>query len=415
MIIKKLAVPFINEKLLQQAEHCYIATNQLSEAGFDFIRSRIPTKCKINIVTGLELPTAPEVLRRIWRNYQGRITLNIYTKNIFHANLFMFDLPFRKAVAFIGSGACTLEGIKDQEELFYKITDLKEIENLKSWFTGYFEFSESLTEELIQEYEHLYPYLKQREIKSRQEKKEFISITTGGFKWDRVAFKNQFFAKEDYLTISTTHARETTPEINAARARLCEKLMELHEALKPHIQSLKLSADPDRVCCSLQPIDHADGQIRSLWLAYGRHENELKKHTPPLLRIDTIDLRVIIQQKEVGIWLTGMAECGRVDRDSFKTNMNTVEYRQQFFALLKGLGAGYWIEVAGDRKAADVFTNEEALWEFTKADQWRYYAFIIGRNYVVGSNELNKELIAETISKEMNKLVLLYRHLIKHN
>ena len=87
MIIKKLAVPLINEKLLQQAEHCYIATAAISEAGFDFIRSRIPTKTKMEIVTGLDAPTSPEVLRRLWRNYQGRITLNIYTRNVFHAGM----------------------------------------------------------------------------------------------------------------------------------------------------------------------------------------------------------------------------------------------------------------------------------------------------------------------------------------
>ena len=83
MLIKKLAAPLINEKLLQQAEHCYIASASVSEAGFDFIRSRIPPKCKMDMVTGLDVPTSPQVLRRIWRNYQGRITLNIYSKNVF--------------------------------------------------------------------------------------------------------------------------------------------------------------------------------------------------------------------------------------------------------------------------------------------------------------------------------------------
>ncbi|MFN7600887.1 MAG: hypothetical protein ACK5R0_05765 [Bacteroidota bacterium] len=87
MIVKKLAVPLINEKLLQQVEHCYIATSAISEEGFDFIRSRIPTRTKMDIVTGLNGPTSREVMHRIWRNYQGRITLNLYSKNVFHANV----------------------------------------------------------------------------------------------------------------------------------------------------------------------------------------------------------------------------------------------------------------------------------------------------------------------------------------
>ena len=155
MIIKKLAAPLINDKLLQQAEHCYIATAEISEEGFDFIRNRIPTKTKMDLVTGMNGRTSPEVLKRIWKNYQGRINLNFYTRNILHANVYVFDLPFRKSVAFVGSGSCTLEGIKDHEEIFYKITDPKEIESVMSWFTSYFEFSEPLTEKFIEEYEEM--------------------------------------------------------------------------------------------------------------------------------------------------------------------------------------------------------------------------------------------------------------------
>src|SRR6187402_3908396 len=104
MIVKKLAVPLINEKIMQQAEHVYIATAGISEPGFDFIRSRIAPKCKMEIVTGLSALTSPSVLHRIWKNYGGRISLNIYTRNVFHANLYIFDLPFRKTIAFVGSG-----------------------------------------------------------------------------------------------------------------------------------------------------------------------------------------------------------------------------------------------------------------------------------------------------------------------
>ena len=414
MIVKKLAVPFINEKVLQQAEHCYIATASLTEAGFDFIRGRIPPKCKINIVTGLDLPTQPEVLRRIWRHYQGRITLTIYTKNSFNANLYLFDLPFRKSVAFIGSGPCSLEGIKDREELFYKITDLKEIDNLKSWFTGYYEFAEPLTEEFIQEYEHLYPYLKQREIRNRAEKKQLMALTTGGFKWDRVSFKNQFFGKEDYFTLSNTKARLSTAEVQAERAQLLTKLATLNEALKAQIKQLKLVEYPATQTSILDTTAHADGQVRALWLAYGRSEAELKKHVPPLNLADVMCLQVVIQQKEVGVWLVpGLVGGGQVDRVNFKNSMSKEEYRKQFFILLQTLGAGFWIEIAGDRRPVDYFTQEETLWEFTKGDNWLYYDFIIGKNYVVGSNELSNDLIAETIAKQLDKLILVYRHLIQ--
>jgi len=414
MLIKKLAVPFINDKLLQQVEHCYIATAAISEAGFDFIRSRIPTKSKMEIVTGLDVPTAPEVLRRIWRNYQGRITLHIYTRNFFHANVYIFDLPFRKSVAFVGSGHFTLPGIKDGEELFYKITDAKEIENLKSWFTGYYEFGEPITEELISEYEYLYPTLKQREIVSRQEKKQFIALTTAGFNWDNIRFKLQYFKKEDFLALSSSKAQLTTPEIQTERLSVQNKLIQLHELIKDHVHRLKLQEDHDanQLVSSLHPADHPDGKLRSMWIAYGPGEAGLKKYHPPATLEDVMQLQIILQQKEVGLWLVpGKPNTGKADREYFRNRMNEEEYRKQFFLLVTGLGAGYWIEIAGDQKAIDAFQNEEALWEFTKADDGMHYAFVIGRNYSPGEVEISSEHIAPTIMKEFDKLVLVYRHM----
>src|SRR5688572_30547892 len=104
MLIKKLAAPLINDKILMQAEHCYIATSAISEAAFNFVTSRLSVKCKMEIVTGLDLPTSPEVLRKIFSQLTDRVTLRVFTKNYFHSNVFIFDLPFRKSVAFIGSG-----------------------------------------------------------------------------------------------------------------------------------------------------------------------------------------------------------------------------------------------------------------------------------------------------------------------
>ena len=412
MIIKKLAVPFINEKLLQQAEHCYIATAALSEAGFDFIRSRIPTKTKMEIITGLDVSTAPEVLRRIWRNYQGRITLNIYIRNVFHANVYIFDLPFRKSVAFVGSGHLTLEGIKDSEELFFKITDAKEVENLKSWFIGYYEFAEPLSENFIEEYEWLYPTLKQRDSASRQEKKQFLSLTTAGFSWDHIKFKNQYFKKEDYIALSNSKARFSTPELHVERVSVQTKLLQLHDQIKDHLHKLKLHASTDfkTIVSSLDPAQHTNFQLRSMWLSYGGSETDLKKQNATSLT-DTMHLQVILRQKDVGISLViGNPLSSKVDREYFKNKMNDVEYRKQFFFLFSGLGAGYFIEVACERKPIESFVNEDALWEFTKTDQWMFYYFTIGRNYSPESTELSNENIAQTILKEFDKLFLFYQH-----
>ena len=414
MIIKKLAVPFINEKLLQQVEHCYIATAAISEAGFDFIRTRIPTKTKMEILTGLEMPSSPAVLQRIWRNYQGRITLNIYTRNDFHANVYIFDLPYRKSVAFVGSGPFTLDGIKDSEELFYKITDAKEIESLKSWFIGYYEFAQPLTEALIAEYEWRYPAMKQRAYASRLEKKQFHALTTAGFSWDHIKFKQQYFKKEDYLALSSDKAPFTTPELYAARVSLQNKFIALHELMKDDLRKLGLHAasDPDSIVSSADPIHHTDGQLRSMWLAYGHNTAESKKYDEALTLTDLMHVQIMLNQKDMGIYLVaGNRRKGKVDREYFKSSMNHVEYRKQMFNLLSGLGAGYWIEVACERRNTDTFSTEETLWEFTKADQWIHFNFIIGKNYTPDAVEISNENIGPSIVKELDKLSLVFRHM----
>jgi hypothetical protein len=414
MIIKKLAVPFINEKLLQQVEHCYIATAAISETGFDFIRTRIPTKTKMEIVTGLEMPTSPAVLQRIWRNYQGRITLNIYTRNDFHANVYIFDLPYRKSVAFVGSGHFTLEGIKDSEELFYKIIDAKEIEGLKSWFAGYYEFAQPLTEALIAEYEWRYPVMKHRDHASRLEKKQFLALTTAGFSWDHIKLKPQYFKKEDYLAFSSNKAYFTSPELDVERVSVQNKFIALHEMIKDDLRKLKLhsAADGKSVVSSADPAHHTDSELRSMWLAYGRSTTELKKYGEATTLADLAHVQIILSQKDIGINLVaGYRRKGKVDREYFKRSMNDIEYRKQMFDLLSRLGAGYWIEVACERKNTDTFATEETLWEFTKADQWIHFDFIIGRNYTPDAVEISNENIAPSVVRELDKLSLVFRHM----
>lgn len=411
MIIKKLAVPLINEKILSQAEHCYIATAANTEAAFDFVRSRLSPKCKIDIVTGLDELTSPSVLKRIWRNYQDRITFKIYTRNFFHANTYVFDLPFRKSVAFLGSGTLTMGGLKDHEEIFYKITDPKQIESVMSWYTSYYEFSEPLTENMIQEYELIYHSMRQREIASREEKEQMIAITTRGFNWEAIRFKNQFFKKEDYLVFSNTKASQNSPTVQEERVNVQHKLLQLHESVKKHLAKSGLHAGANPVS-SLDPADHPDHKLRNMRLHYGRKEAELIRSFAEAKVEDFMNLQVVIQQKEVGVWLMiGKPVGSEAERELFKKRMEEADYRNTFFTTIQSLGAGYWIEVAGEKRAIETFQTEDALWEFTKGDEWRYYRFVIGKNYGVGSPELDNDTIPLTIEKESDKLILLYRHL----
>lgn len=412
MLIKKLAAPLINEKILPQAEHCYIATAAISEQAFDFIRTRLPPKCKIEIVTGLDGITSPEVLRKIWRHYHDRITIRIYTKNLFHANVFIFDLPYRKAVAFTGSGDLTIGGIKDNEEIFNKITDPKEIESLKSWFTGYYEFSEILTEDIVREYELIYPSLRQREIFSREEKEQVIELTTRGFNWDAIKFRNQYFKKEDYFTFSSINASLTSEKTQQERAAVKNKLLHLHETIKDHLSGLGLFAAADHSVSSLDPEDYPDQKLRYLTISYQGSEGGLVHNLSHSRPEDFLCLQIVLRQRDAGIrLLVGVPGRDTKDRKSFRDQMEEEAYRNTFFTLLQGLGAGYWISINAERKDVEGFQNKDALWEFTRSDDWRYSTFLIGKRYLPGDPAISNELIAATFMKDADKLTPIYRHI----
>lgn len=400
MLIKKLAAPLINEKLLVQVERAFIGTAAISEPAFDFVIGRLPVKCKVELVTGLDVLTSPAVLRRTWAHFSDRIEARIYSRNTFHANVYIFDLPFRKSVAFVGSGAFTLEGLKDQEEAFYKITDAKEIENLKSWFVGYFEFAEPLTEAIIDEYERVYPVMKQREIANRHEKKQFMDLTTYGFQWDAIRFKLQYFKKDDFLILSSASAFHETTELHVQREATLSKLLQLHESVKAHVATLKIQDDLSPYSISgLDPHQHPDGRLRTLWLRYGSGST-----------VERLQLQLVLRPRDFGVWLVSEPLKPGVEvRRYLHDQLKEATFRANFLKQLTSLGAGHWIEVAGDVCAVDTFLNEDALWEFTKGDDGRYFTFKVGKNFGPGDPDISADQIVATIQKEFDGLMRIHR------
>lgn len=184
MLVKKLLARFINDKVLQNAEHCYVTTDVISLAALDLFMGKIGIRCKVDIVTGLDSRTSPDVLRKILTSYPERIRLRIYTKNVIHAKVFAFDLPYRKRLAFIGSGNFTMEGLSENEELSWQLSTEKEVEELKRWFSQYFEYSVSLTPEIITAYEPIYQAALERTEVSNREKQQFMDAVAGLFNAD---------------------------------------------------------------------------------------------------------------------------------------------------------------------------------------------------------------------------------------
>jgi hypothetical protein len=394
MITKKLAVPLINEKILSQAEHCYIATASITDAGFDMIRSRINTKCKMDIVTGMDGLTSPNVLKQINNHYQGRITLNIYTRNVLHANVYVFYLPFRKAVAFVGSGTFSSEGLKDHEELFWKITDAKEIESVMSWFTSYFEFGIPLTDFFVSEYEQCYPVMKQREIASMLAKQQLI--TSSNLHWDSIKFKNQYFKKEEFQIFSNANAFGDNAATRLARMEVQSKLLQLKDSLNDQMDAFKLSLGKEGASVStVDPKDHPDQIINSMSISFDDRgiDSGLVKFQAGISGIN-FSVRLVIAGPQ----------STRKERDYIKSLLSVEVSRANFVTALAKLN-GYTLEIAGVKKSIESLSSEQIFAEFIKADYGLHFNVTIEKYFSPGDGAISEDKIVSTVLAEFVRLV----------
>ena len=360
MITKKLAGPLINEKILSQAQHCYIATSAITDAGFDFIRSRIPTNCKMSIVTSLDGTTSPYALQRILRHYQGRITLNIFTRNVLHANLYVFDLPYRKSIAFVGSGSLSLEGLKDQEELFWKITDAKEIESLLSWYTSYFEFGVPLTESLLKEYEKVYPAIRQREIDSQREKD--LAIRISQFSFEGIKFRSQYFKKEDYTGFRNVDSNEFVDRLNKVFAMIQEK----SAAIPPHSEIFEEE--------NYKGIKIHE-RTENIFLHFGLRPTQL------------------IMGMVIGM--------NRDHRQKLTYHLENENTRQSLFNEMTKLDPAFILEVGGIKKPIGSLANEKALQEFLQNDVGMHFTIRIEKAIGPGDHTISESTIVDTLTKDL--------------
>lgn len=393
MITKKLAVPLVNDKILQQAEHCYIATSSVSEEGFEFLRSRISPKCKMDIVTGLDEPSSPAVMWKVLRHYQGRINFHIYTRNTLHANLFVFDLPFRKSVAFVGSGSLSIEGLKDSEELFWKITDAKEIESLMSWYTSYFQFGTPLTEGIARAYESLYPRLKAREVRSMQEKRDLMGATATSM--DAVRFRNQFFQRDDFSVFTTENSFSDNASLRLVRGALAEKLMKLHSMLEGSLSKLKLDLIGENLR-SADPVDHPGEKIDSMWLVYRNETLPAVSFRIGITAINVTVSAVIVDDRRNAEY-----------RRNFFIRLEDATARQSFFQNV-GLLKGFQVEAGGRLRAAESFRSDQDLLAFIDREEARAVEVVFGRAIAPGDTSLSAEAIAGSIAGELTALRRLF-------
>jgi hypothetical protein len=412
MIVKKLLAPFLNRGgILTTAENCYIASASISEPAFDLLIGKTSKKCKIYIITGLDLPTDPVVLRKVLKEYSDRVTLKVYSKNFFHPKVYAFDLPFRKRIAFIGSADFTMDGLQKNEELFWQVDNERDVEELKVWFERFFEDADELTDRLVDEYEKIYPAINEREVLSAKQKQQVIDLVAGRFNWDNSDFNTQYFKRSDFETFTDAKQHLATPEISAERRSIRTKFLELNDQLEEQLAPLGLYAHYDReqVVSGIELHDHHDKRIKSASLSYGRSKNEIKRYNPEATPKDFMNFQVILDQASIAICvMIGNPGTSKEDREFFRGEMKSPKYRLEFFKSLRHLGREYWIEIAGNKRPVLSFKDQDELWTFSKLDDWKNHTFLIGRNYQPDAQQLEQQVFPQTVIDQFQKLLPLY-------
>lgn len=106
-IITQLSDPFA--KALKAADEIWVAVGLMNEQGLNFITDQIPTNCKQNYLVGIDLPSHPKALTKLFKKHSAMECLaKVYIdkKHFSHPKLYLIKTK-NQFTAFVGLANCT--------------------------------------------------------------------------------------------------------------------------------------------------------------------------------------------------------------------------------------------------------------------------------------------------------------------
>jgi HKD family nuclease len=412
-VARKLTHEF--NEIKEQILEAYISVGMISGPILDFFLRATTRSKKISIITGIHMPTPPEIFKKLKKRVEaGQLTAGVVVDNFFHPKLYLFKLS-ETWVGYVGSGNFTNGGWFANDELFIKVTDQKTCEDLFKKHEEWVKKAKQIDQTFLLYYEGTYATKNANNVSNRKETQDFVDRLNGNFNIDIIDFNGQFFDRQDHSTFQPGKTHLDIPEILLERQRVRQKLLRLNDLV---VDQLPLPWDihphyeTEHIVAGIYTQNHHDYNVRGLWTGFGRSKEALKKYgeinTTPLYNMR---MQIIIEYDFIGNWLMpGKSGGGQIDREYFNKQIkeNRNSYVQQFFNELTSLGESFWIEVANIKKDVKSFLNSEELREYILADNWREYYFTIGRDYKLGSTELLTENIVSTVISDFEKFYPLY-------
>jgi hypothetical protein len=239
--------------------------------------------------------------------------------------------------------------------------------------------------------------------------------------------ENQFFQKEHFLTFECNKIYRNTPDILEERREVQQQLLRLNDLLFPEIQVRGWKVYNHIVkehWVSGIDIDNPfiPNQLRSIWLHYGKHPDEIRRYqdfatnkgTQTFIHHSRIQVIIYNHQEAgandygVGIWLVIGKNGGSFwDRDYFKNSMRNEQYQDQFFRLVTSLDPSYFVDCNADTRSVTTFKDKDDLASFAHEPNYRNY-FIIGKAFEPDSPLLSEDRIVATVLNEFEKLYIVY-------
>ncbi|QPH37860.1 phospholipase D family protein [Pedobacter endophyticus] len=394
-------------------DEAYMAIGMISENMFDFAIRKLENAALIHIVLGVHMPTHPNVFKKIKSlSDEKKLDAAVYVRNFFHPKLYLFKIR-KEWIAYVGSGNFTNGGWSKNEELFTRITCQQTCTELYEKFLRWKLASQQIDQRFIDIYErnfNTYAELQKDTVKFTDDLTDKLQEK---FNIDNVDFTEQFFSKKHHMAFRPGITHMDSPDVLEERKEVRKRLYLLDALISSKIPpgwKIYHHYDIDHIVSHIYASGHDDLNVRSLWVGYGRNKAALKQyHGNDSTPLNFMRMQVIVHYDSVGFWLMpGKLGAGQIDRSSFLEKMENEETQRYFFRHLKSLGKEYWIEVAGEKRPCESFTDHDELASFIKRDDFRNYYFIIGRDYQLGATALRSENIVLSCIADFTKYKPLY-------
>ncbi|MDO9001336.1 MAG: phospholipase D-like domain-containing protein [Bacteroidota bacterium] len=270
---------------LIDAKAISIAVALIKDYGFHIIENSLPETCKRKYLVGIDLPTPPNILRKLLELQQtnpNQVSTRIYdSKENYHPKVYLIEKISGELIAFIGSANATRGGFTHNIEMSIAITNHEECIRLQKWFDRLFASAKKYDEEYIIDYEITYKRNKALASTQKSNIDKIINNNTPVSGNNLVIDSGQFFRQSDFDAFALSTQHDTSDSAVELRANVKERLIELSEMIIdsfPDYNITNLHLPYRRNLYTSQHF-HSRGNDHiakeSIWLNFGKSREDL--------------------------------------------------------------------------------------------------------------------------------------------